>query len=123
MRKIASFTIVLVTLTACAAPSVDRTQATFDTAKYDQDLAECRGGHLIYATAESLKVAFIGSLVGSVHGVTQGAIYGDSREGAAIGAIAGAVLGFGVGASNALNERDELISACLRERGYQVEVS
>ena len=120
MRTIAPLIFVATALTACATPEVDRSQSAFDTARYQQDLNDCRGGHVLMATAEGLKVAVAGSLLGSMHGVIHGAAFNDSTDGAVVGAIAGAVLGFGFGASNALKERDASLEGCLREKGYMV---
>ena len=43
-----------------------------------------------------------------------------SGEAIVVGAAVGAVIGLGVGANDAVEEHDQEISDCLREKGYEV---
>jgi len=96
-----------------------RSAASFDETTYEDDLAECRGG----PASIRLSGAMIGSAYGFVNGVWLGAAAGGSAEGAVIGTIVGGVAGLGVGAYNSVNEQDEELTRCMREKGYVLDAA
>jgi outer membrane lipoprotein SlyB len=87
-----------------------------DMARYEQDLAECRGYASEVKTAEK---GARGAASGAAVGGAIGAIT-DGSEGAAKGAGVGAVTGGARGLSQ--GERDEVrvVKRCLAGRGYRV---
>lgn len=52
--------------------------------------------------------------------LTHGAAVARSGEAIAIGAAIGAVVGLGIGADDAIEEHDQEIFDCVREKGYEV---
>ncbi|MDO8273445.1 MAG: glycine zipper family protein [Gammaproteobacteria bacterium] len=110
--------IPLIVLTACAGvqrrPIVD--MQGVNVAQYNQDLAECQG----YADeAEAGRQVAGGAVAGAVVGAAIGAAVGNSDT-AQRAAGAGAVGGGARGAASAVRERNQVLSNCLRGRGYRV---
>ena len=94
-----------------------------DTARYQQDLYECRQ----YAEQVSpVGDAAVGGLGGAAAGAALGAITGalvggvSAGEGAAFGAATGGAVGLGAGAYSGVNEQQRIIDNCMRGRGYNV---
>ena len=106
-------------LSACATPTVNRSDSNFDEQKFVSDLDRCRGGTIVEASAKTVGIAIVGSAIGAVNGATVGLIAGSGWEGAAIGAVVGATVGTVVGASIAIEKHKTEIADCLREKGYQ----
>ncbi len=102
-------------LAACASdPIID--PKGVNTAKYRQDLAECR------VIADQVKVgqkAAGSAVAGAVVGAAVGAAVGNSNT-AQRAAGAGATVGAAKGAGRGVNERERVVRNCLRGRGYQV---
>jgi len=88
----------LLVVSACANPSIDTSDPSFDQAQYSLDLDACRGGTVLNAALHGLGGAIVGSVYGATHGVFYGAIAGDAPEGAFIGAVAGGIIGVFAGA-------------------------
>ncbi|MBT3766522.1 MAG: hypothetical protein HOF84_11765 [Rhodospirillales bacterium] len=107
-------------LTACAAPSVDRSAFNFNETKYSLDLNFCRGGNIAEATAKTVGVGALGSLGGAAIMVMHGAAAANNGEAIVVGAVVGAVVGLGVGANDAIEDHNQEVANCLREKGYQV---
>ncbi|OGT72939.1 MAG: hypothetical protein A3H44_01810 [Gammaproteobacteria bacterium RIFCSPLOWO2_02_FULL_57_10] len=110
--------IPLIVLTACAGaqrrPIVD--MQGVNVAQYNQDLAECQS----YAEqVEAGRQVAGGAVAGAVVGAAIGAVVGNSDT-AQRAAGAGAVGGGARGAAGAMQERNQVLSNCLRGRGYRV---
>ncbi|MGB4248751.1 MAG: hypothetical protein WBJ75_13635 [Pseudohongiellaceae bacterium] len=110
--------IPLIILTACAGaqrrPIVD--MQGVNVAQYNQDLAECQS----YADeVEAGRQVAGGAVAGAVVGAAIGAAVGSSDT-AQRAAGAGAVGGGARGAASAVRERNQVLSNCLRGRGYRV---
>ncbi|MDP1931613.1 MAG: glycine zipper family protein [Gammaproteobacteria bacterium] len=108
----------LLVLTACAGtdrrPIVD--MQGVNVTQYNQDLAECQA----YADeVEAGRQVAQGAVAGAVVGAAVGAVVGNSDT-VQRAAGAGAVGGGARGAANAAAERRQVISNCLRGRGYRV---
>jgi uncharacterized protein YcfJ len=87
-----------------------------DQVQYQKDLDECK----TYASQVDAEGKVIGGAAGSaVVGGAVGAIFGGS-DGAARGAGAGAVIGGAKGVQQTAGERHQVVSSCLRNRGYAV---
>jgi uncharacterized protein YcfJ len=87
-----------------------------DREQYQRDLDECTA----YVHQVDAQGKVIGGAAGSaVVGGAVGAIFG-GPEGAARGAGAGAVVGGAKGVQQTAGERHEVVSSCLRNRGYAV---
>ena len=112
--------VVAAFLTACAAPSVDRSAFNFNETKYSLDLNFCRGGNVTEATLKTIGLGALGSLVGAGVVATYGAAAAGSVEAVAVGAAVGAVIGLGYGANQAVEKHQQEIADCLREKGYVV---
>jgi hypothetical protein len=110
--------MILLLLSACAVPQVDHKAFGFDQETFQTDMSDCRGGTLLESSASSLGNVAVGSLWGAFHGAPAGAMAGDGWEGAAIGAVVGGIIGLGVGASEAIEQREQKIAGCLRRKGY-----
>jgi len=116
--------VAMATLAGCAQtyqPVVDT--KGHDTARYQQDLYECRQ----YAEQVSpAGQAAVGGLGGAAGGAALGAITGalvggvSAGEGAALGAATGGAVGVGAGAYRGIDEQQRVIDNCLRGRGYNV---
>jgi hypothetical protein len=110
--------ISLLAVSACANPSIDTSDPSFDKTQYALDLNACRGGTALDAALHGLGGAIVGSVYGATHGVFYGAIAGDAPDGAFIGAIAGGVIGIFAGAYEPIQEQAQSIDRCMRDRGY-----
>jgi uncharacterized protein YcfJ len=124
MKRFLALATAMATLVGCAQsyqPVVDT--KGHDTARYQQDLYECRQ----YAEQTSpVQDAAVGGLGGAAAGAALGAITGalvggvSAGSGAALGAATGGALGVGAGAYSGVNEQQRIIDNCLRNRGYSV---
>jgi hypothetical protein len=124
MKRFLVLATAMATLAGCAQsyqPVVDT--RGHDTARYQQDLYECRQ----YAEQTSpVQDAAVGGLGGAAAGAALGAITGalvggvSAGSGAAFGAATGGALGVGAGAYSGVNEQQRIIDNCLRGRGYNV---
>ena len=112
--------LMLIILSGCAAPAVDRETAGFDANKYSNDLDACRGGSVVSFTLNTVGGTLVGGTIGAAHGLFYGAIHGEGAEGAAVGAIVGGGLGFGLGATKYLTDQGNTIDNCLRQKGYDI---
>ncbi len=116
--------LAAVLLAGCAysyEPVVD--MQGVDQAKYDRDLAECRGyadqvSPVEEAAGAGLLSAAIGAALGAVVGAVSGGVSagGGAAAGAAVGGTAGVVTG-GVGAGQS---QVDIIKKCLSGRGYRL---
>ena len=109
--------VLALVLSACALPAVDRNVAGFDEDKFVSDLNECRGGPWVQAIMVGVGIGAWGALEGVAVGAAHGADAGDA---AIIGAAVGGVLGLGIGAADALTERDEKVRGCVASKGYML---
>jgi outer membrane lipoprotein SlyB len=124
MKRFVTLAVALATLAGCAQtyqPVVDT--KGHDSARYQQDLFECRQ----YAEQVSpAGQAAVGGLGGAAGGAALGAITGalvggvSAGEGAALGAATGGAVGVGAGAYRGIDEQQRVIDNCLRGRGYNV---
>ena len=110
-------TVLALGLGACASPSVDQNAAGFDEDKFTADLNDCRGGPWVQAVMLGVGIGAWGALEGAAVGAAHGADAGDA---AIIGAAVGGLLGLGLGAADALTERDEKVRGCVAGKGYRV---
>jgi len=122
MKNAPILVTILVTafLSACAAPSVDRSALNFNETKFTVDLNFCRGGNIAEASLKTIGKGALGSLAGAGIVALHGAVAAGSGEAIVVGAVVGAVVGLGVGANDAIEEHQQEIANCLREKGYQV---
>ena len=118
--SIAMFMLTAAFLTACAAPSVDRSALNFNETRFTVDLNFCRGGNIAEASLKTIGKGALGSLAGAGIVALHGAAAAGSGEAIVVGAVVGAVVGLGVGAKDAVEEHQQEIADCLREKGYQV---
>ena len=87
-----------------------------DPVQYQKDLNECRA----YADQVDAASKVGGSAAGAAAvGGAVGAIFGGGH-GAAQGAGAGAVVGGAHGVQDTLDERNQVVRTCVRNRGYSV---
>jgi outer membrane lipoprotein SlyB len=107
-------------LTACAAPSVDRSALNFNESKFTVDLNFCRGGNIAEASLTTIGIGALGSLAGAGVVALHGAAAAGSGEAIVVGAVVGAVVGLGIGANDAVEEHYQEIANCLREKGYEI---
>lgn len=124
MRYLGSILVAATVLGGCAQshqPIVDTRGQ--DTARYQQDLFECRQ----YAERVSpAGNAAIGGLGGAAGGAALGAIAGailpgfGAGTGAALGAATGGVVGVAGGTARGVTSQQQIINNCLRGRGYSV---
>ncbi len=124
MKRFVTLAVAMATLAGCAQtyqPVVDTKGQ--DSARYQQDLYECRQ----YAEQVSpAGQAAVGGLGGAAAGAALGAITGalvggvSAGEGAAFGAATGGAVGVGTGAYRGIDEQQRVIDNCLRGRGYNV---
>ena len=124
MKRFVTLAVAMATLAGCAQtyqPVVDTKGQ--DSARYQQDLYECRQ----YAEQVSpAGQAAVGGLGGAAGGAALGAITGalvggvSAGEGAAFGAATGGAVGVGAGAYRGIDEQQRVIDNCLRGRGYNV---
>ena len=102
-------------LAACASPEVDRTAMNFDRDKYETDLFECRGGNFLKATATTVVLGTVGSLIGAFYGAS---LWVTGVEGIIAFAALGGVVGLAAGFETERKKHDEEIAVCLNGRGY-----
>ncbi len=127
MMKKATIILAAAGLAACAStpgtqyrPILD-TKGGVDTARFEQDLAECQTyAGQVGVAEEAAGGAGVGALVGAATGAAIGAILGDPGIGAAIGATEGGVEGLVEGAGDGVDRRKTVINNCLKHRGYPV---
>jgi outer membrane lipoprotein SlyB len=108
---------VLLSISACTTTDeiiIDRKGVNM--ARYEQDLAECRGYASEVKTGEK---GVRGAVSGAAVGGAVGAVL-DGTEGAARGAGVGAVTGGAKGVSQGEREEVQVVKRCLRGRGYRV---
>ncbi|MBT8063115.1 MAG: glycine zipper family protein [Xanthomonadales bacterium] len=113
MRRLISFSVLALSLTACAShkPIVDTKGVNM--ALYERDLAECTE----YAEqVESGEKVAKSAAVGAAVGAAIGAVFGNAGDGAATGAIDGGTHG----GLDADREKAAVVKRCLRGRGYRV---
>ncbi|MBT6220416.1 MAG: hypothetical protein HN578_06070 [Rhodospirillales bacterium] len=120
MTRPALILVAAIALTACAAPSVNRSAVDFDATTFAVDLNLCRGGNIAEASLKTIGKGALGSLAGAGVMVLHGAAAANSGEAIVVGAAVGAVIGLGIGASDAIEEHELEIADCLREKGYEV---
>ena len=72
------------------------------------------------ASLKTIGKGAAGSLAGAGITAMHGAAVARSGEAIAIGAAIGAVVGLGIGADDAIEEHDQEIFDCVREKGYEV---
>ncbi|QEX21064.1 hypothetical protein FRZ61_09850 [Hypericibacter adhaerens] len=123
MRSVASLALVLALgLAGCAQsyqPIVDTKGV--DTAKYQQDLYECRQyAEQVSPVGDAATGGLIGAAGGAALGAIVGAFSGGAGTGAAIGAATGGAVGAGAGGVSGVSEQKRIIDNCLRGRGYNV---
>lgn len=109
------FAIAVAGMAACSSrPIVD--MKGVDPAKYDRDLAECESyGRQVNVGGKAAAGAVGGAVVGAVFGAVVG-----NHETAQRTAGAGGVLGSAKGTGRGLNEREQVVRNCMRNRGYVV---
>ena len=121
MRRVTSFAL-LVVLAGCAQsyqPVVDTKGV--DTAKYQQDLFECRQyAERVSPVGEAATGGLMGAAGGAALGAIIGAFTGSAGTGAAVGAATGGAVGAGAGGVTGVSEQQRIIDNCLRGRGYNV---
>ena len=112
-----NFIIISLTalLAACASPEVDRTAMNFDRDKYETDLFECRGGNFLKATATTVVLGTVGSLIGAFYGAS---LLVTGVEGIIAFASLGGVIGLAAGFETERKKHDDEIAGCLDGRGY-----
>jgi len=102
-------------LAACASPGMDRTAMNFDREKYETDLLECRGRNVLKATATTVVLGTVGSLIGAFYGASLGVFTG---EGVLAFAALGGVVGLAAGFETERKKHGDEIAGCLNGRGY-----
>lgn len=120
MTRPALILTLAIALTGCAAPDVNRSAVNFNESKFSADLNLCRGGNIAEASLKTIGKGAVGSLAGAGIVALHGAVAAGSGEALVAGAIVGAVIGLGVGANDAIEEHNQEIADCLREKGYEV---
>ena len=87
----------------------------FDRDKYETDLFECRGGNFLKATATTVVLGTVGSLIGAFYGAS---LWVTGVEGILAFAALGGVVGLAAGFETERKKHDEEIAGCLNGRGY-----
>jgi hypothetical protein len=124
MKRFLATAMAAATLAGCAQtyqPIVDTRGQ--DSARYQQDLYECRQYAEQVSPAGQAAVGGVGgAAAGAALGAITGALVGgvSAGEGAAVGAATGGAVGVGTGAYKGVNEQQQVIDNCLRGRGYSV---
>jgi len=117
-KRLTTITLLAVLATGCATqsfqPRIDHSTSR-NTGNYHQDLAECQQIASNDHGGNTVSSAGIGALVGALIG----AALGDSRL-AAQGAAVGAVSAGSSGLARSVGEENQMISNCMRGRGYSV---
>jgi outer membrane lipoprotein SlyB len=121
MRRVA-FLVFAFSLAGCAQsyqPVVDTKGV--DSAKYQQDLVECRQyAEQVSPGEKAATGGVIGAAGGAALGAILGAITGSPGTGAAVGAVGGGAAGAGAEGIGGVSEQKRIINNCLRGRGYNV---
>jgi outer membrane lipoprotein SlyB len=112
--------LAALTFAACTAPDVNRSAVNFNESRFSADLDHCRGGNIAEASLKTLGKGAVGSLVGAGIVALHGAAAAGSGEAIVVGAAVGAVIGLGFGAHQAIEDHEQEIADCLREKGYEV---
>ena len=116
--KLLTIAATAIILTGCATqsfqPRVDLSTSR-NTGNYYQDLSECQRLAANDHGGNTVASAGMGALVGALIG----AALGDSRL-AAQGAAVGAVSAGSSGLSRSVGDERQMISNCMRNRGYSV---
>jgi outer membrane lipoprotein SlyB len=87
-----------------------------DMARYEADLAECRGyAEEVQVAQKAAKGAASGAVVGGLIGAAVGNSR-DAQQGAGVGAVTGGAKGLSEGERETL----KVVKNCLRNRGYKV---
>jgi outer membrane lipoprotein SlyB len=124
MKRFGFVALTLVALGGCAQaynPVID-TQG-HDSARYQQDLAECRQ---YAAQVEPVGTAAVGAVTGAAAGAALGAITGalvggvGAGEAAAFGAATGGAVGLGAGIYEGTTGQRQALTNCMSGRGYNV---
>jgi hypothetical protein len=124
MKKFLALAVAMATLAGCAQsyqPVVDA--RGHDSARYQQDLFECRQYAEQVSPAGKAAVSGLGgAAAGAALGAITGALVGGvgAGEAAAVGAATGGAVGVGAGAYSGVNDQQQIIDNCLRGRGYNV---
>jgi outer membrane lipoprotein SlyB len=124
MKKLLTMAVALATLTGCAQtyqPVVDT--KGHDSARYQQDLAECRQyAQQVNPAGDAAVSGLGGAAAGAALGAITGALVGgvSAGSGAALGAATGGAVGVGTGAYSGVKEQERIINNCMRGRGYNV---
>lgn len=124
MKRFLSLAAVMATLAGCAQtyqPVVDT--KGHDSARYQQDLYECRQYAEQVSPAGKAAVSGLGgAAAGAALGAITGALVGgvSAGQGAAVGAATGGAVGVGAGAYSGVEEQQRIIDNCMRGRGYNV---
>ena len=124
MKRFVTLAVAMATLAGCAQtyqPVVD-TKGT-DSARYQQDLYECRQYAEQVSPAGTAAVSGLGgAAAGAALGAITGALVGGvgAGEAAAVGAATGGAVGVGAGAYSGVKDQEQIINNCLRNRGYSV---
>lgn len=124
MKKLLTLAVAMTTLAGCAQtyqPVVDT--KGHDSARYQQDLFECRQYAEQVSPAGKAAVSGVGgAAAGAALGAITGALVGgvSAGTGAAVGAATGGAVGLGSGAYSGVEEQERIINNCMRGRGYNV---
>jgi hypothetical protein len=124
MKRFLALAVTMATLAGCAQtyqPVVDT--KGHDSARYQQDLYECRQYAEQVSPAGQAAVSGLGgAAAGAALGAITGALVGgvSAGEGAAFGAATGGAVGVGTGAYSGVKEQEQIINNCMRGRGYNV---
>lgn len=114
-------TLLLMTVVlATAACTDDAYQPMLDgpvTARYQQDLNECRS--LAATKAQTIDGRTGGAIVGGLVGGAESS-NGNEVEGLIAGAVIGGLIGSAEDESKIKAERDKIVFHCLRGRGHRV---
>jgi hypothetical protein len=91
------------------------------SARYEQDLAECRGyAEQVSPAGEAVVGGGLAAALGAAIGAIAGAFGGSAGRGAAMGAGIGGVSGTAAGGAGGVSRQQEVIDRCLIGRGYKV---
>ncbi len=122
ISKISAAMILSIGLIGCAQsyqPIVDLKGV--NTARYQQDLAECRQYAEQVDVGGNTAIGAVGGAgLGAALGAAAGAIGGNAGAGAATGALVGGVGGTGAGVGTSVQRQKTIINNCLNRRGYKV---
>lgn len=92
-----------------------------DSARYEQDLTECRAyAEQVSPAREAVVGAGLAAALGAAIGAIAGAFGGSAGSGAATGAAIGGVTGTAAGGAGGVSEQKQIIDRCLAGRGYNV---